>query len=392
MHWPPKLKPSHPCTLTPRGYVATIRGKTRWICGKKSPEEAERRYHKLAASLAGAAQPMPEPSNAAPDLATMRYILGKWVILRRADCLAGDISLSIWTQYKLSGKRIEELVGHYRCNDWTPDQTDALFRRLEADHSKDFARRAIGHLRTCCVDAEDKGWCRAVRLGTRTVAKLASRPKATMKWRLYTREEIRRILAASLRSIRRAGGPAHRAQAQQFHAMLLLALNGGYGATELAELPKAVIDIANRRIDYRRGKTGEEHIVPLWEETIRALQPVLAQRPADEILFRTMAGNLWAYSKPGMKAGKLVRRIGNDNCSDRFDELVKPLGLKFPRQNFAKLRHLMCTTADAFKDRNAVSVLMGHSLGIKDHYVIVSEERLRDCAEYVRAHLIIKLR
>jgi integrase len=62
--------------------------------------------------------------------------------------------------------------------------------------------------------------------------------------------------------------------------------------------------------------------------------------------------------------------------------------LKKAGQGVYKLRHLFATLADECEDRNAVSRLMGHSLGIKDHYVRVDEARLRKVVEHVRQRLL----
>ncbi len=211
-----------------------------------------------------------------------------------------------------------------------------------------------------------------------------------MKWRLYTPLEIRRILDAIDAKIAGTNGPVFKASWLQMKAMVLLALNGGYGAKELADMPRDVVDLDNALIDFRRGKTHKDHIVPLWPETVAALRLVLEYREGDELVFRTRNGTRWAYNRPVMKAGKLVGVVKNDSAGWLFDKLVREIALKIPGQNFYKLKHLMATTADKCGDAHATARLMGHSLpGSRDHYIDVGVDRLRGVVEFVRGHLLI---
>ena len=56
-------------------------------------------------------------------------------------------------------------------------------------------------------------------------------------------------------------------------AMFLLALNGGFGNTDIANLPREAVDLRNGVIDYSRPKTDVDRLVPsitgLWESTMR---------------------------------------------------------------------------------------------------------------------------
>jgi integrase len=139
----------------------------------------------------------------------------------------------------------------------------------------------------------------------------------------------------------------------------------------------------------RRGKTGADHIVPLWPETVEALKLVLAQRPDDALVFRTRHGNPWCRTYAVMKGGKVDRASGADHVNERFTELIEPIGLKIDGQGFYKLKHLFATTADKSIDRNAVAILMGHKLpGSRGHYIEVGEDRLREVVNFVRHHLL----
>jgi integrase len=216
-----------------------------------------------------------------------------------------------------------------------------------------------------------------------------------MKWRLYTPAEVRRILTRIERKLavkrgRRDGRSIP--NLIQLRAMVYLALNGGFNAAECAELKRDSVDLSAALIRHRRGKTGAEHVVPLWDETAAALREAMALRPTDDLVFRTREGRPWRVVRPLYDdRGKIIKSTNTDNVGERFAELVAPMGLKIERQNFGKLRHLHQTLSDAAGDPHATFALAGHALpGAKSHYVKVDVERLRKVVEHVRSVLLVR--
>ena len=92
-------------------------------------------------------------------------------------------------------------------------------------------------------------------------------------------------------------------------AMICLGLNCGFGCTDCAELKWTDLDIVNARVRLPRRKTGISRDLPLWPETIEAIEKVL----------RT--GNLVFYASGGNPP------VQND-CE-------KHLRLSSPEQDFA---------------------------------------------------------
>ena len=189
---------------------------------------------------------------------------------------------------------------------------------------------------------------------------------------LFTAAELGRILDT-------AGRP--------LEAMTWLAINGGLGPADVAELELDAIDV-NRRspvLDYPRPKTLIERRVPLWPETVRAVADVLTNRspystPAGrDRLFLTRSGRPWAS--------------GSSNALPRqFSGLLEKAGVKRGRRHrlgFYSIRHTFRTVADAAGDQHATARIMGHALpGMADVYVEkISEARLRAVAEHVRSWL-----
>ena len=66
-------------------------------------------------------------------------------------------------------------------------------------------------------------------------------------------------------------------------AMILLAINGGMGNTDLAEMPLSALDLKTGWLTYPRPKTAIMRKIPLWKETIKAIRAVLAQRETMEL-------------------------------------------------------------------------------------------------------------
>lgn len=98
--------------------------------------------------------------------------------------------------------------------------------------------------------------------------------KATKGPQMFTAEQIRSILDVATVNIK---------------GMVLLAINGALGNTDVAERPTSLVDFASGWLVYPRVKTGMDRRIPLWNETIDALRQVLAERkppknPDDERL------------------------------------------------------------------------------------------------------------
>ncbi len=85
----------------------------------------------------------------------------------------------------------------------------------------------------------------------------------------------------------------------QMKAMVLLALNSGFGQTDVSGLPKSAIDFKGGWIDYPRPKTATMRRCSLWPETIKALRDAMANRPKAkyekeaDLVFITKYGHSW---------------------------------------------------------------------------------------------------
>ena len=158
----------------------------------------------------------------------------------------------------------------------------------------------------------------------------------------------------------------------QVKAMILLAVNGGLGNSDLANLPQSAIH--GSWLVFPRVKTGVERRIPLWPETVEALQAAIAKRPTpkDEedagLCFVTKYGHRWVRTGPNGTSNI-------DKIADEFKKLLDDLKMKRERIGFYALRHTFETIGGGCGDQVAVSAIMGH---IDDSMSSLYRERLED--------------
>ena len=192
----------------------------------------------------------------------------------------------------------------------------------------------------------------------------------------------RMVEAAELRKLIDAARPPMK-------AMILLALNYGFGQSDVAALPRSAIDLKRGWIDYPRPKTALTRRCPLWPETVKALRDTLPDRPdpkadADAgLAFLTEFGVPWVRMKDhGDKPATPI-----DSINLKFKKLLKACGVE--HTGFYTLRHVHRTAADGAKDQPAADFIMGH---VSDTMASAYRERIEDArlsavTDYVRAWL-----
>jgi integrase len=193
--------------------------------------------------------------------------------------------------------------------------------------------------------------------------------KAAQGPKLFTAEEIRRLLNAA---------------ASQLRAMLLLGINGGFGNADCGNLPLSAVDLDKGLIDFPRPKTGLPRSVPLWPETVAALRQALAERPRPhqaehaDLFFVTRFGQPWA------------KLSADSTLSKEVAKHLKKLALHNRKGvGFYTLRHTFRTVADAAKDQPAADYIMGQEVPHRSsvYRERISDERLRAVTEHVRQWL-----
>jgi integrase len=174
--------------------------------------------------------------------------------------------------------------------------------------------------------------------------KLVRRHKREVGSKVIPVEDIRRLLF-------NAGGT--------LKPMILLGLQGGFSPADIANLQVGHVHIESKIIDMPRVKTEVDRVVPLWYETINALNnyrdnaPKAANKEAGFYFFRTPSGH----------------RLNPDKSefTNWFTSLARQCGL--PKATAYWLRHTCQNIGERTGDSTAVKMLMGHAdQSISDTY------------------------
>jgi integrase len=290
---------------------------------------------------------------------------------------SGEISHRTLQQYDSTCERIVRVLGRARrADDLGPEDFDSL----RADITKTLGPVSTGNeINRCrCVFryAFDQGLIPApVRYGQsfkRPNRKTLRVARAANGERMLEARELRKVIYAA--------DPVMR-------AMVLLAINGGLGQTDLSLLPQKSLNLRDGWLDYPRPKTGVSRRIPLWSETVAAVHEALALRPtpksADDadLVFITKYGHRWVrLNKKGTP---------DDSIGKEFAKLLRELALKRPGLSFYALRHTFRTVADDTRDFPAIDGIMGHSdESMAARYrERIDDERLRAVVDYVHRWL-----
>jgi integrase len=231
----------------------------------------------------------------------------------------------------------------------------------------------------------------AVRFGTafrRSSADAKRKSKAHREIengkRLFEPKELRALITAADAPLR---------------AMILLGINGGLGTTDCAKLPISAIKYDKAIIEFPRPKTGIERVIPLWPNTIEAIQAVMTRRPEPKgteekaLCFLTASGHAWVRHIIHANNEAISRFVRVDVLGQKFDKLLRKLNLKRKGVGFYALRHTFRTWADEVRDQHAIYRIMGHNIsGMAGIYVeTIGLERLVAVTEHVREKLFGEL-
>ena len=188
-------------------------------------------------------------------------------------------------------------------------------------------------------------------------------------------------------------------------AMILLGVNCGLGNSDIAGLPNKAIDLKRGWLDHPRPKTEIDRRVPLWPETVTALEAAIKSRPTptntgdERLAFITTHGRPWVrFNLTESAEGESIERqlskpkgVPIDSIALEFGKLLKRLDMKRLGLGFYALRHVFETVAGESKDQIAVEHVMGHAAKSDDMSAVcrerISDERLKTVTDTVRKWL-----
>jgi integrase len=314
-----------------------------------------------------------KPREASAGL-TVKDLCNSFLNAKRAAVNSGELTNRSWADYKAACDLIVTHFGKRRLvSDLDPEDFAALRRKLAAKWGPTTLGNVIQRIRVAFKFASDQNLIdRPVPYGQgfkRPSRKVARVHRAKLGPKLFTAEEIRRLLAAATVHLR---------------AMVMLGVNAGLGNADCGRLPQRAVDLDAGIIDFPRPKTGIPRRCVLWAETVEALRDSVAKRPNPKnegdagLVFITKYGLSWAKDDTDQtlskEFGKLLR-------SQHIDGR-KGLG-------FYTLRHVFRTVADESKDQPAVDFIMGHEIPHMSsvYRETISDERLKAVAKYVHEWL-----
>jgi integrase len=290
---------------------------------------------------------------------------------------AGELSPRTWAKYKeVTDLLVSEFGKRRLVADLRPDDFAALKKTMTKRWGPLRVADFIQHVRSVFKNASDADLIdRPVRFGpgfVRPSAKVLHLHRAAQGPKLFTREEVRRLLDAAHPLLR---------------AMILLGINAGFSNHDCATLPLSALDLEAGWINFPRPKTGIPRRCPLWTETVAAIQESLAKRPEP----RGEPEALLAFlSLRGSPLCSVREKDRTDGVAVQFGKLLRALKINGRTGiGFYTLRHTFRTVADAAKDQPAADYIMGHEVAHMSavYRETISDERLKSVADHVRSWL-----
>jgi len=347
------------------GYAKKCRGTTYYF--GKDPEIAAKRF--------AAEWPYIQAGETPPaysDGLRLVDLCNKFLTDREARVESGDLARQSFRDYHRTCRNILDVLGkNVLVSNLRPEQFGKLRRALSKTRGPVALANEMRRCKVMFNFAFDNFLIdQPVRYGTSFDAPSKKRIRQAENKRgplLFTPDDVASVLAACKPHMR---------------AMVLLALNGGFGNSDLARLPLNVVDLKSGWLDYARAKNAMPRRCPLWPETIDALAFSLKQRPepkpgAANLFFVTRWGGDWAGE--------------HDNViAHEFRKVLDATGLHRPGLGFYSFRRTFRTYADEVGDDRAAGLIMGHAdNSMAGKYVQrISDERLLAVTEHVRQRIL----
>jgi integrase len=145
----------------------------------------------------------------------------------------------------------------------------------------------------------------------------------------------------------------------KMQAMIWLGINCGFGCTDCAELKWSNLDFENQRVKLARKKTGISRDLPLWPETIAALEKVSRK---GKLVFYTSRGNPFVRTALKTDGNGISKYSTQNTITRKFSRLIKKAKLDVSKgTGFYTLRRTAATIAARSGDPFAVQRLLGHA-------------------------------
>jgi integrase len=350
-------------------WAKKIRGKLVYFGPWADPDAALAKYLAEKDALHAGRKPRPDAG-----ALTVKELANAFLSRKQALVTNGELSARTWHDYKETCDLLVKEFGRQRIvADLAPDDFAGLRIKMAKRWGLHRLAKNIQYTRSVFKHGFEAGLLDTpMRFGpafARPSKKTFRLERAKQGPKLFTRDEVHRLLGAAGTSLK---------------AMILLALNAGFGNGDCASLPRAAVDLESGWIDFPRPKTGVGRRAALWPETIEALRNVLAERrePKEPVHAR-----LFFITS---KCGAWGKDTSDNPVSKEMSKLLKALHVNGRKGlGFYTLRHVFRTVADGAKDQPATDHIMGHeAASMASHYREgIEDSRLRAVADHVRSWL-----
>ena len=355
-------------------WAKKIRGKFHYFGKWGDPDAAIQRYLDEKDDLHAGRIPRVKG-----DALTIRDLCNRFLTAKRQLLDSGDI---VETTFRNYYKNCERVVGYFGKSRLVENLVSEDFAEFRSTLSKNLGPSTLaGEVRNTQILfkwAYDAGLIgKPMRYGqsfnrpSKKVLRLARQANGA---RMFEADELRMIIEATDVPLR---------------AMVLLAINCGFGQSDVANLPTRAIDLEQGWVEFPRPKTGIERRCALWPETVEAIRLAIKQRSTPNnpdkngLAFITPCGEQW------VQVSDSERRTWKDSIGKKYGKLLKRLGIKRRGLNFYAIRHTFETIGGESRDQVAVNAIMGHvdSTMAGVYRERISDERLRAVVDTVRSWL-----
>ena len=304
---------------------------------------------------------------------TIRHICNAFLSHKKALLEAGELAERTFGEYFNTCARLVKAFGRTRPVD---DLVADDFRHLRTSIARQWGPIRLSNeiQRTRSVfkyafDAEllDK----PIRFGPdfkKPSAKVLRQNRAKAGLRMFESDELRGLLAVARPNMK---------------AMILLACNGGLGNADAAGLTFSAVNLKTGWLTYPRPKTAIERRIPLWPETVEAIEAAIAQRPQPkdamhiQLIFIGPRGESYLAANGYRVAGEFARVLATANVK--------------PKRGFYAIRHTFLTVGEGVNDLVAVRCIMGHAASSGDmasaYRERIDDARLLAVVDHVRSWL-----
>lgn len=366
-----------------KGWVAKIGGKVKWLAPIAKPQLAIERYHQKMKAYLDSVHAAPVVTN---NSATLGHLGDLFLAAKDAAVRAKEIRPRTFKDYAAGVQRAVDYLGYDSVALNIPV---GRWQQYRAHLSAKFAgdpyslQRNIGAVRSLSKWANLNEYIdRPFRFGTEFNAPSQKAMRAAKR-----AGGKRTFEAADVRKILDKADPITR-------ALFLLAINGGIGNTDLANMTAANLKLDAAQIEFQRSKTEVPRIIPLWPETVAAVREAQALRPRakvpafDDRVFLTETGLPMVRDHIDADGGLTST---TDRIGMQFGKVAKVAGVA---RTFYDARRTFQTIGDEVGPEHVVRAIMGHAARGEDmgsrYRQSIPIEKMIAVVNHVRARLIVE--